>query len=262
MGCSKTERWLTLALLGLGSGRAQADEAWPAPLYVGVLLVSEGESDPAVMARSLNETASLLVGSGIYRVRTQEDLVERLGSEAGECGEDLGCWQGLLWRAGVDVVVRMSLSFPEEGSGPVCHVGAWTGEGPLVLAEEVILPRGGGAPLEWMAEAFLQEGQLSLEVEEGGALVVDGADWDPAAGPQPVKVGRHQVRVQFGDEAQVKVVPVLSGQTTHLALAPLPDTPGVRGGHRRWGLVAAPALAAGGVVALAAQRDRPGDAAR
>ena len=145
---------------------------------------------------------------------------------------------------------------------PVGRVVAWSETGRLGNPSLVPLPRGGGAPLEWMADRLLQDGHLSLQVEEGGAVSVDGSPWEPGTPPLTLAPGRHQVRVQFGDEVQVQVVPVLSGRTTELALAPLPEMPDGAGGHRRWGLVAMPALAVGGAVALAIQRDRPGDAVR
>ncbi len=219
-----------------------------------------------MVARSLNEAVSLLVASGIYRVRPQDELSERLGGAPGElvvrCGDDLSCWQTVVWRGGLDVVVLLEIATPGSGSVPVTRASAWSEEG--LVGEPVVLPlpRGGGAPLEWLAETMLQPGELSLEVVEGGTVAVDGSAWPAVPEVRDLVPGRHQVRAQFGEEIQVQVVPVLSGQTTTLQLGPAPQVGDAAGRHHRWGLVAAPALAVGGAVALVLQRDKPGDAAR
>ncbi|GEM_PF-2703699 len=256
----------TLAALSLWPGTVQAADDWPMPLYAGVMVAAEGEPDPAVVARSLNEAISLLVGSGRYRVRGQDELAERLGGPPGElalrCGEDPGCWQTVTFRAGVDVIVLLELATPGDGSVPVTRASIWGPEGPLVAPVVVPLPREGGAPLEWMAQGLLQPGELSLKIIEGGLLSVDGAAWPPQGGVRSLPPGRHQIRAQFGDEVQVQVVPVLSGHVTARHLAPAMAPGDVGRTHRRWGLVAMPALAVGGAVALVVQRDWPGDAAR
>ena len=235
------------------------------PLYAGVVVHSD-DVDRAVIARSLNEAVSLLVASGIYRVRPEDELAERLGGPPGElvvrCEEDLSCWQTVVWRGGLDVVVLLEIATPGSGSVPVTRASAWSERGSLGEPVVLPLPRGGGAPLEWLAETMLQSGELVATVAEGGSVTVDGVDWlsPPDGGELPP--GRHQVRAQFGDEVQVQVVPVFSGQTTELLLEPAPLVSEVSGRHHRWGLVAAPALAVGGAVALVIQRDKPGDAAR
>ena len=253
------------AALCLWAAPAQAAEEWPAPLYAGVV-VDGGDADPAVVARSLNEAVSMLVASGVYHVRPQEDLVERLGGPPGElvarCDEDLACWQAVAWRGGIDVVVLLEVATPGSGAVPVTRASAWSAEGPLAEAVVTPLPRGGGAPLEWLAQTLLEPGELSLKIVEGGAATVDGVDWPAPGGVRALRPGRHQVRAQFGEEVQVQVVPVLTGQTAALHLAPAPQASDGAAGHRRWGLVMAPALAVGGAVALVVQRDWPGDASR
>jgi hypothetical protein len=251
------------AALGLWAAPVQAADEWPAPLYAGVVVTSGG-ADPAVVARSLNEAVSMLVASGVYHVRPLEDLADRLGGPPGElvarCGEDLACWQAVAWRGGIDVVVHLEVATPGSRSVPVTRASAWSVEGPLGEPVVVPLPRGGGAPLEWIAETLLEPGELALKIADDGSATVDGVDWPAPGGVRTLPPGRHQVRAQFGDEVQVQVVPVLARQTAALQLAPAPKAADGPTGHRRWGLVMGPALAVGGAVALVVQRDWPGDA--
>jgi hypothetical protein len=255
---------LGLLFLGLLPGVAQAADEWPKKLYATVLVSGDGLTKPAVLSRSLNEAASLLIGSDAYWVRDQDSMSERLGGPPGEladrCANDLSCWQSVLWRGGVDVVILMQLASPDGSNVPVARVSAWSTDGQLGTSELIRLPRGGGAPLEWMAETLLVDGSLSVALAEGGVIRLNGSNWIGTDEPLSLRPGRHQLRVQFGEEVQVQVVPVLPGQTARLALAPTPKVKGV-GVHRRWGLVAVPALAAAGAVVLVLQKDRPGDAA-
>ena len=259
---------LSLVLVGTGvSSVRAADTSWPTPLYVGIVTASEGEVPPALPAKTANELAALLVSTGTWRVRGPEEVAERIGGDGGElverCGFDGSCWNTVGWRLGVDVIVVMELAAPGDGSMPVARATAWGGGQPLGEEPVVLqLPRGGGAPLEWLERTLLASGSLEVRVGPEGQLTLDGKPWRPQTERTPLRPGRHEVRVSYGEEVQVQVVPIFPGQDSLVEMLPPPEVEGRSGGHRRWGLVAAPALAAGGVVALAVQRDRPGDAVR
>jgi len=249
----------------VSSARA-ADEAWPTPLYVGIVTASEGQVPAALPAKTANELAALLVSTGTWRVRGPAEVAERVGGSGTDlverCAFDGGCWNTVGWRLGVDVIVVMELAAPGDGSMPVARASAWGGGQALGEPVVLLLPRGGGAPLEWLERTLLASGSLEVRVAPEALLELDGRPWQPQSERTPLSPGRHEVRVSYGEEIQVQVVPIFPGQGSLAEMLPPPEVEGGGGVHRRWGLVAAPALAAGGLVALAVQRDRPGDAVR
>ncbi len=259
-------RTLSAGLLLASSLAVAGEVTWPTPLYVGILVNSGSDVPAAIPAKTANELAALLVSTGTWRVRGPEEVAERLGAEGSElvnrCGSDSSCWNTLGWRLGVDVVVVLELAAPGDGSIPVARVSAHGGGQTLGTTAVLELPRGGGAPLEWVERTLLVHGSLEVRVLPEAQLSLDQRPWQPKDDPTPLPPGRHEVRVTYGEEVQVQVVPVFPGQESLAEMLPPPVVEGATGAHRRWGLVAAPALAAGGMAALFLRKDWPGDAIR
>jgi hypothetical protein len=219
----------------------------------------------AVVARTEGDLRELLEGSGRYLFVDEIALQARTGSESAElltrCGEDEVCWAQVTQDLAVDQLLVLELSGdPMEPRAELSvRDAAWPDAPRRYLCA---LPRGGGAPLEILEDAFFADGALRVQAPVGVRMSLDGESLGEVGGLLELPVvegGKHTLGMedQTG-RSHLLVVQVVPGRETVVNFVPPPPQV-VR---RRWGRWATTGLVAASVAVFIVGQQVPGRAVR
>jgi hypothetical protein len=228
------------------------------------LLVRAKDGLPgAVVARTEGDLRELLEGSGRYLFVDEIALQARTGSESAElltrCGQDEACWAQLTQELAVDQLLVLELS--GDAMAPRAELSvrdaAWP-EAPRRYLST--LPRGGGAPLEILDDAFFADGALRVQAPVGVRMSLDGESLGEVGGLLElplVEGGKHTLGMedQTG-RSHLLVVQVVPGRETVVDCVPPPPLL-VR---KRWGPWASTGLVVASLAVILVGQQGPGRA--
>lgn len=228
-----------------------------------LLVQAQDELPLAVVARTERDLRELLEGSGRYLFVDEIALQARTGEEGpallARCGEDEVCWAQLTHELAVDQLLVLELS--GDSAAPRAELSvrdaAWPGEPRRYLSA---LPRGGGAPLEILEDAFFADGSLRVQAPVGVRMSLDGESLGEVGGLLELPIvegGKHTLGMedQTG-RSHLLVVQVVPGRETVVDFVP-PPPPMVR---RRWGRWASGGLVLASVTVFVVGQQAPGRA--
>lgn len=228
------------------------------------LLIQAGPELPAaVAARTEGDLRELLERSGRYLMVDEVALVARTGLEPEGmltmCGTQQACWAGLTGDLAVDqlLVLRLSGDALSPQGDLTVFDAAWPEQPRRYLGA---LPRGGGAPVELLEDAFFADGALRVQAPIGVRMSLDGESLGEVGGLLELPIvegGKHTLGMEDAEgRSHLLVVQVVPGRETAVDFVP-PPPPVVR---RRWGPWASAGLVAASVAVFVVGAQAPGRA--
>lgn len=225
------------------------------------------QADPglpsAVVARSEGDLRELMERSGRYLLVDEVALAARSGLTPAEmlslCGEQEACWVGLTQDLAVDQLLVLQLSGDAEQPQAELTVrdAAWPDQPRRYLSA---LPRGGGAPVELLEDAFFADGALRVQAPVGVRMSLDGESLGEVGGLLELPIvegGKHTLGLEDAQgRSHLLVVQVVPGRETAVDFVP-PPPPLLR---RRWGRWASAGLVAASVAVFVVGTQAPGRA--
>ncbi len=217
----------------------------------------------AVVARTEKDLRGLLESSGGYLFVDEIALQARTGSDSAElltrCGDDETCWAQLTHELAVDQLLVLELSGDSMNLWAELSVrdAAWPTAPRRYLCA---LPRGGGAPVEVLEDAFFAHGALRVQAPVGVRMSLDGESLGEVGGLLElplVEGGKHTLGMEdHTGRSHLLVVQVVPGRETVVDFVP-PPPPVVR---RTWGRWATTGLVVASVAVLVAGHRGPAHA--
>ncbi|MED5374718.1 MAG: hypothetical protein VX899_27110 [Myxococcota bacterium] len=251
------------ALLAIALAHTPALAAPQLKVRAALLVEGAPETPRPVVASTRTDTLALLQGSGRYLVLDDVVVEARTGLEpaalAGRCGEDAACWGALTQELAVDQLLVLEVAGSAEA--PTGHLRVWDAATPDAPRGYLsTLPRGGGAPIDILEDAFFADGGLLVNAPVGVRMSLDGESLGEVGGAlslPKVEGGKHTLGMEDPQGGQhLLVVQVVPGRTTQVDFQPPPPAL-VR---RRWGPWAGAGMVAFAVAWFVVARDAPGTA--
>ena len=228
-----------------------------------LLVQAQDELPVAVVARTERDLRELLEGSGRYLFVDEIALQARSGLDGSgllaRCGEDEVCWAQLTQELAVDqlLVLKLSGDVTDPRAELSVRDAAWPEAPRRYLCA---LPRGGGAPLEILDDAFFAAGALRVQAPLGVRMSLDGESLGEVGGLLELPIvegGKHTLGMEdAAGRSHLLVVQVVPGRETVVDFVP-PPPPIVR---RRWGRWATTGLVVASVAIFVAGQQAPGRA--